>query len=93
MDFTKAGLWSGVKKWIKIILWVAFSAVVNMLTQAWFSFKPHDVVLHFGNLDFVLTAAMINIALTGAWNGFIAGFVKWVTTNAEQAKKESGLYN
>lgn len=90
-DLTSAGLWAGVKKWVKIIFWVALGAVVNMLTQLWFGYKPHDLILHLGGIEFTITAAMINIALTGAWNGFLAGFVKWITTKADDARRQAGL--
>lgn len=91
IDYLKAGLWDGIKKWAKIIMWVALGAVANALSQLWLNFRPHDVLLHFGNLDYTLTAGMINIALTGAWNGFIAGFFKWVNTKADDAKSQAGL--
>lgn len=80
MDVTKAGLWDGFRKWGKILLWVAASAVANYVLQYLTGIKFHDLSIH----GFVITDDMLNLAMTAFINGFFAGFVKWVTTKKDE---------
>jgi hypothetical protein len=84
--YLKAGLWDSIKKFTKILLWIAFGAIINVLVQLWFNFQPHDIALTIAGYDITITAAMLNVAMTGFWNAFGAGFVKWATTKANEAK-------
>lgn len=67
MDFTKAGIWDGIKKAALVALYVAISGAVASLAAEIKGYKAsnHDV--------------MIGIGIMAA-NALIAGIQKWLAT-------------
>jgi hypothetical protein len=81
IDFHKFGIVDGLKKWGKILLWVAFAAIVNFAFQALAGVHFHDIFVY----GFAISDDLQNLVMTGFLNGFFAGFAKWVTTNKDNA--------
>lgn len=86
-DAGSGGALEGIKKWVKVFLWVSVSALANFLLQYLTGIHFHDIHL----AGYLITDDTLNIAMTAFLNGTFTGIIKWLGTKTSKAKEDCGI--